>query len=319
MKMTILIAVCILASSFCGNPSYCLPQQSYQKDMPKSDAAIRESEKIMEAGLFQKAEGLLDRALQGNPDDVRLIIAKANLLRNAGQFSRAKELYLKAHAIAASDPAPLVALSQMSLESLAIQDSLNYARSAVQNASASMQARMTLASALIANNSLNEATITLDLLSKTYPQKAEISFLRYQLLSKENKLSEARAALEQAVKLDPTKARWLMDLSNLCKEQGDFDASLDYLKQFLKLNPSSIEALTKLALLYEYRFHDYDKSIAVYQQILDIDSDVVDALAGIGRCKQKGNDFAAALKDQLWKLIRQAQKKSSKERPMSGA
>jgi len=119
------------------------------------------------------------------------------------------------------------------------------------------------------------------------------------------------------VRLNPTNSPWLMDLSSLYKQGGNYDASLESINRYLHLNPGSIEALSKVAALYEYNFHDYDRAILAYKQILQIDPDIVDAEVGIDRCKQKGNDLAAALKDQLWKFLRQSKTFRDVEKPSS--
>ena len=268
---------------------------------------IDKAEQFRIQGSFLRAQNILTDALKAHPGDFQLSLAQAKLLRSMGLFARSKSLYQNLHTQQPSAIEPLIALSQMSLESLAMENALKYAREAVSVAPESKAAHLSLAGALVANSSIADANLELKLVEGKFPKLAEVDYLRYQLFRKEGKPAEALACLESAVKLKPNNSTWLFDLSSLYEEQGDYVMSLELLNRYLRLNPSAIDALSKVAALYEYNFHDYDKAIVVYQEILNIDPDVVDAVVGIDRCKQKGNDPAAALKDQLWKFLRQSQ------------
>ena len=284
---------------------------------PAIDKVLKTVEAFLAQGSFLRAESLLSSALEEHPGDFRLNLEEAHVLRNMGHFARAKTLFLKLHAQEPAAVEPLIDLSQMSLESLAMDDALTYSRQAVAIAPSSKAANIALSAALIYNNSLPEANKELNEIERKFGGSAELFYLRYQMLLREDKNDQALAALEGAVRLNPTNSPWLMDLSSLYKQGGNYDASLESINRYLHLNPGSIEALSKVAALYEYNFHDYDRAILAYKQILQIDPDIVDAEVGIDRCKQKGNDLAAALKDQLWKFLRQSKTFRDVEKPSS--
>lgn len=284
---------------------------------PSIDKVLKTVEGFLAQGSFLRAESLLSSALKEHPGDFRLNLEEAHVLRNMGHFARAKTLFLKLHAQEPAAVEPLIDLSQMSLESLAMDDALSYSRQAVAIAPSSKAANIALAAALIYNNSLPEANKKLNEIERKFGGSAELFYLRYQMLLREDKNDQALVALEGAVHLNPTNSAWLMDLSSLYKQAGNYDASLESINRYLHLNPGSIEALSKVAALYEYNFHDYDRAILAYKQILQIDPDIVDAEVGIDRCKQKGNDLAAALKDQLWKFLRQSKTFRDVEKPSS--
>jgi tetratricopeptide (TPR) repeat protein len=288
------------------------------------DISVQDIDKVLKAvegflaeGSFSRAERLLSLALKEHPSDFRLSLEQAHVLRSMGNVARAKTLFLKLHTQQPTAVVPLINLSQMSLESLAIDDALAYARDAVAVEPSSKAANFALASSLIYSNSLLQANNKIGDIQQKFGESAELCYLRYQMYLREDKNDQALAALEGAVRLNPNNSPWLMDLSTLYKQEGNYDASLELINRYLRLNPGSVEALSKVAALYEYNFHDYDRAILAYKQILQIDPDIVDAEAGIDRCKQKGNDLAAALKDQLWKYLRQSKTFSDVEKPSS--
>jgi tetratricopeptide (TPR) repeat protein len=117
-------------------------------------------------------------------------------------------------------------------------------------------------------------------------------------------LAKARDSLERSIKLDPADSKYWLELSDLCKSMGDYQGARYNLIRVLNFDSTSIAALTKLAVLYEFNFHDYQKAIDEYQHILSIDPDSVTALVGIDRCKQKSGDLAGIMKDSLWRMLR---------------
>ncbi len=287
------------------------------KDVPAQDieTVLKAVEGFLTEGAFSRAERLLSLALKEHPGDFRLSLEEAHVLRSMGNFARAKALFFKLHAQQPTAVGPLIDLSQMSLESLAIDDSLTYARDAVAVDPSSKSANFALAAALIYNNSLSQANNKITDIEHKFGGSAELCYLRYQLFMREDKILQALTALEGALRLSPNNSLWLMELSTLYKQEGNYNASLEMINRYLRLNPGSVEALSKVAALYEYNFHDYDRAILAYKQILQIDPDIVDAEVGIDRCKQKGNDIAAALKDQLWKYLRQSKTFSDAQKP----
>jgi tetratricopeptide (TPR) repeat protein len=293
--------------------------QSGARDVPSQDIekVLKAVEGYLSEGSFSRAERVLSSALKEHPGDFRLSLEEAHVLRSMGNFARAKSLFLKLHAQQPAAVGPLIDLSQMSLESLAIDDSLTYARDAIAVDPSSKSANFALAAALIYNNSLSQANSKITDIEHKFGSSAELCYLRYQMFLREDKIDQALASLEGAVRLSPNNSLWLMDFSTLYKQEGNYNASLEMINRYLRLNPGSVEALSKVAALYEYNFHDYDRAILAYKQILQIDPDIVDAEVGIDRCRQKGNDIAAALKDQLWKYLRQSKTFSDVEKPSS--
>jgi tetratricopeptide (TPR) repeat protein len=274
---------------------------------------LQQADSLREQGSFLRAQELLTSGLKSYPNDFQIRLTLAQLLRSMGHIARAENLYRELHAEQPNREEPLIALSHIALERLELSNALKYAREAVLVSPYNQAAHLCLAAALIANDDLNEADLELKRKPGDFTLDAERLYLTYQLNLKENQPAEALVALRQAIQLkssnnssNSSNSSWLMDLTYLYRQMGDYDNALRVLHFYLYTNPLSLDAWSKVAALYEYNFHEYDQAIRAYREILKLDPEIVDALVGIDRCKQKSNDLAAALKDQLWKFLRQS-------------
>jgi Tfp pilus assembly protein PilF len=191
-----------------------------------------------------------------------------------------------------------IALSNIYLQKLDMPKALNYARRAFSS-SPRTETRLGLASALLAAGKLGEAQRELDTLLKSDPKNPQVQYSAYELASSLNETDVAQRHLEAAVNMAAARSDWLIELSDLYKESGDYFDARKTLERALVVDPDSIDALNKLAVIYEFYLHDYDQATEAYHRILSIDSDSVSALAGLDRCKVKKNDISGALKYQL--------------------
>jgi tetratricopeptide (TPR) repeat protein len=255
---------------------------------------------------FLRAQGILTTALKAHPGNFQLSLCQANLWRSMGLYARAKNLYEELHKVQPTAIEPLIALCQVNLENLRIREALTYSREAVRIAPVSSAAHLALAAALIADNSLTAAKLELDFIEQKFPGSAEFYYLESQYFTLQDDRPRAISALQAAIKLKPNNSQWWMQLGALYEQEGQYVEALDALNRYLRLNPTSIEALGKVAAIYEYNFHDYDRAVEYYKSILVIDKNIVDASVGIERCQRKNKDLAAALKDALWRFLRQS-------------
>jgi tetratricopeptide (TPR) repeat protein len=268
------------------------------------DNSLEKAETLISARSFIKARVVLEQLLAHEPNNFRARLDQAELLRSMGLYARSREEYEHLHQLDPAAEKPLIALSEMALESLNPRQALKLARQAVAEAPHSLQTHLCLVSALIATNADHEAEGLLLELETRYPANAKINYLLYKLELKRNQLHLARTSLERSIKLDSSNWQHLFELSEMCKNVGDYEGAKSNLKRVLNVDPGSVDALTKLAVIYEFNFHDYQQAIEQYQRILTADPDSVTALAGIDRCKQKSNDLAGVMKDVMWRFLR---------------
>jgi tetratricopeptide (TPR) repeat protein len=306
LAMLALATITSGAALSAGQTSQALkPTENNVQSVADLTSVLAKVDELCSQSAFVPAQNLLNIAERMHPGTYQLTLAQAKLWSNMGLHARAKILYENLHKQQPTAVEPLVALSQLSLESLRIDEAVRYAREAVKVAPASNAAHLALAAAVIADNSDTAAKLELDFIEQKFAASAEYYYLRSQFLAAHDDRTGAISALEQAVKAKPANAQWWMQLGSLYEQDGKYNEALDAFSRYLRLNPTSIEALGKAAAIYEYNFHDYDRAISYYRDILKIDKNIVDASAGIERCQRKNKDLAAALKDQLWRFLRQ--------------
>ena len=272
------------------------------------DQAAREDlsavNKLIAQRSFNKAQIMINRLLSIKPDDFSVLLAQGRLLESMGLVARSRAAYEKLQQAYPQAPEPLIALSEIAFESLNARLAFELASKAVAIAPNSLAAHLSLASALIATSQYPQGEILLHELNKQHPNNSEIQYMLYRMALKRNHYKEARDCLEQSIRFDNTDYRRKLELAEVDKNLRDYASARQNLEQFLLVEPSSTEALTKLAVLWEFNFHNYAKAVDMYQSVLNVDPDSVTALAGIDRCRLKSNDLAGLMKDAFVKTFR---------------
>ena len=236
------------------------------------------------------------------PSDLDITLAAAKLHQEMGFSAQAEDEYLKVLQARPNLPEACVALSTIYLQKLEVRKALDYARQAFTS-SPSTKTRLTLVSALLAAGKVDEANSELQKLLRNDGQNAQVQYMAYELSLSLNRNKDALRYLEAAINIAPSSAEWLVELSDLYKESGEYHYARNALERVLSIDPASIDALNKLAVIYEFYLHDYDKAIMQYRKILAHDPDSVTALAGLDRCRIKKNDIAGAIKVQLRAML----------------
>jgi tetratricopeptide (TPR) repeat protein len=268
------------------------------------DLQIAKANQYIARRSFVEAQAIINSLLTRFPGEFHVRLAQARLLKSMGLTARSKAAYEKLKLSDPQAPEPLIALSEMAFESLNARLALDLARKAEAVAPASLSAQLSLASALIATSHYQEAADRLESLSKRNVGNGEVQYLLYKMAIKRDRYSQARTALENSIKLAPSEPRRILELSELCQYMRDYEGAKHNLQRVLSADPASIDALIKLAVLYEFNFHDYKEAIAQYQKVLNIDSNSVTAMAGIDRCRLKENDLAGLAKDAFQRFVR---------------
>lgn len=265
-------------------------------------AALKRLAELTSARSYFNASAELSRLRQKYPDDAAVLLAAARLHRDMGLVTSAENEYLMALQRQPDLAEACLALSNIYLQKLDVRNALNYAHRAF-NLRPTTQTRLALVSALVGAGKLGEANSELAQLLKSDGTNAQVQYMAYELSLSMNRNSEALRYLEAAVTSSPTNIPWLLELSDLYKDSGDYPYARSTLEHVLSLDPNSADALNKLAIVYEFYLHDYEKATAQYRKILSLDPDSVTALAGLDRCRMKENDIAGALKFQLRAML----------------
>lgn len=273
-----------------------LPSASKEKTLSEADS-------LTKARSFFRANVLIQRLRKAYPNDAAVALAAARLFSEMGLVSDAETEYSKALQFNSSSAEALCALSEISLQKLAPRKALEFARRACGVEPTSARSRVALVNALVACDMLKEADSESGQLLHDYPNNAAVHYAVYKLNFTRGQLGTAQSQLQAALKLFPNNFAWRLDLADVCQQQGDREGARRALRQALGIDPYSVEAKTKMAIVLEFYFHDYDGAIEQYDSVLDLDSQSVTALAGVNRCRTKKNDIAAAIKFQLWNVV----------------
>lgn len=270
---------------------------------PSRQSAIEKVRLLTAAGSFQSARTLVDGLLREYPDDPLVHMAAAALFQKMGLATKAIAEYNMSRQLSPQLIEPLLALSELHLESLDLDLGLYFARLAVEKKPNSEPAHLALATALLASDKLTDAKQEISQLLRNTPNNPRILILAYHLNRKRGDLSSASFFLKWAIKKSPPKPQWLYNLSELLEMLGDYNGALRSLNELLAIDQDSVEAHAKLANVLEFSCRDYNAAIKQYRKLRELDPESLTAQAGIDRCQAKKNDLAFELKLLVHKLF----------------
>jgi tetratricopeptide (TPR) repeat protein len=279
-------------------------------------ADLKQVETLSAGGSYFKAVALLDKVRAKYGDDaIDVVLASGRVCRDMGLLARAAGEYQKVLRIDPNSTEACVALSDIYRQQLDIPNAIKFARRAYESNPKAIEPHVALVSALADGGLLQESELQLKMLLKSDAKNAQVQYVAYKLAMKRGQIASAQQHLEEAIALAFGRPDWLVELSELNKMQGDYASARRNLEESLSADAFSIDALNKLAIIYEFYFHDYHHAMDEYNAILAIDPDSVTAQAGLDRCKVKKNDIAGALKFQLQTAVSNAIGFFSKPRP----
>ena len=105
-----------------------------------------------------------------------------------------------------------------------------------------------------------------------------------------NDLDKASESYEAALEAEPSNILAMRGLERIYAAQGNWQDMVKILEQQLDVVPTErerIEALMKLAAIYEEQFLKADEAAARFEQVLDVDPNQEPALVGLERCYSK--------------------------------
>lgn len=291
------LVLCLIAGLYC--PVSCATINHDQ---------LNEINSLIEQGKFKQAEQLIDKAKEGAAKDPQLHFMAAKLLRRTGRTDAAIAEYQQTSMLAPSNVEALIALSELFMQNLQLDESLNCAKLAVDLSPDSVPARLTYARVLLKADHTGDAEEQIHNLMVKDNHNPEVQLLLYELGRKKSDFAAARRALKfvmaNSAKQDP---HWQVELADLDEAEGDFAGARSILEQVLITDPGCIEARNKLARLLEFRFHDFRMATSCYSKLLRMDPQSDDAAGGVERCRKKERDIAFRMKATLQGSLREAQ------------
>jgi tetratricopeptide (TPR) repeat protein len=248
---------------------------------------------------YTQADALLSTLEKAYPTDPELPMVRGNLLREIGQVDRAIHEFARAAELAPSDPFPLIALADLSLKQMELEQSLTYAQQAVASDPSCLPARVELVDVLLQCGQTAEAERQLKCIPEESKQDPSVEQLAYRLSLKKGDLSSARSHLKKTM-IGSNKNKGSLNLrleeSDLLETMGDNKAARSELEKIIQDDPDSLSARLRLARLLEKQYHDYSAALVNYKEALRIDPLSAQAIAGNERCLLKRRNIALQLK-----------------------
>jgi tetratricopeptide (TPR) repeat protein len=261
--------------------------------------------RLTEQSSISEARSLLTTLLLRFSGDADVHLAAADLYRGIGSSGIALGEYRQVLALRPTDARASIGLAQLYLAAGDDREALHYARRVSAAEPDLEEAQLVLVSALLKSGDVREADTILSKILVAHGgirvKQANIAYLAYQLYRTRKEYASALTYLDRAIELEPRQYQWLSDKADTCELIREYDKAKSALEKLRSVDPYSIEALSKLGGLLEFRLNDIDGALKVYQDLIQIDPAYVPALTGIDRCCAKKNDIARQLKLTFWR------------------
>jgi tetratricopeptide (TPR) repeat protein len=265
---------------------------------------LAEVENMMASGALIMARQKIEPLVARYPDDWRARLVAARIYRQMGLTSFAIDTYERVRRLRPDLSEPLVALSRLYLDNLSTELALGLARQAVAVDPGSLDARLALAEALVACQSIQSAQVQSQKLARDFADDVRVLHLQAQVARAAGKTEQARDFLIRALATKEISTDWLMELAQINVDLGHYAAAEASLQRILTINPDSFTANLRLAQLYELKMHDYVKAIGAYKKVQELAPDSVEAQTGLQRSLACQADWALCLKNFVHSIFR---------------
>lgn len=261
----------LLAAAHTLNREPQLAKETYSNAVSKAagnvNLRLAYAQFLARTGDIDSALKQLDDALQRNPKDARVILAKAEVEAAKKDWSAAEATTAKLKDIQPNHPFPsyrmgLVYLAQGKTDAgvAELEKSLALAPAAVEPLAA-------LVNAYMRQNKAAEALARIEAGLKASPNNVAMLQLKSEVYAAQGKYADAEGVLRQAIAANPKASISYLSLSRLALRQGNAAAATQALQQGLAAVPDDSGLTTALAQVYQVS-GKYDESIAQYESVL---------------------------------------------------
>lgn len=261
----------LLAAAHTLNREPQLAKETYSNAVSKAaeniNLRLAYAQFLARTGDIDSALKQLDDALQRNPKDARVILAKAEVEGAKKDWSAAEATTAKLKDIQPNHPFPsyrmgLVYLAQGKTDAgiAELEKSLALAPAAVEPLAA-------LVNAYMRQNKSAEALARIEGGLKASPNNVALLQLKSEVYAAQGKYADAEGVLRQAIAANPKASISYLSLSRLALRQGNAAAATQALQQGLAAVPGDSGLTTALAQVYQVS-GKYEESIAQYESLL---------------------------------------------------
>lgn len=293
-----------------------------------SDSATVYFEKGMvekNARRYREAEKHFRKSIEFNGSNLESQLQLANALMEQRRYVEARDIYLKAEAIDASNPIVIENLMTLSYNTRKWEDAIKYAKK-WQQIQPGKGAYFMIAQAYYEMENYGEAVKFCEAAYKDDPKNPKVTYIAARAFMDMNNYKKAAGCFEQALALDSSNATWMYEaglawyavpddkkslywiekagqkgykktndyMENLASayiNTGNFEKGIGIMEELLKNKPQDTELLYSIAESY-YKIKKYQEAIDYWDKILAIDKKNANALYMIGMAYQKKGDTA---------------------------
>ncbi|MBX9720574.1 MAG: tetratricopeptide repeat protein, partial [Candidatus Obscuribacterales bacterium] len=304
----------LLSLFFC---SLMLPAEAAEPVPAKAE--MDNARNLLKEHKYKQADNFIQSLIKTYPNDADLHMLRADLLRETGQVDQASAEFAEAAELAPANPYPTIALAQLSLKQLELDQSLSYAQQSVARDPSCLAARITLVDVLLQCEQTGEAERQLRYFPASAKGNPAVELLTYHMSLKKGDLSAARLHLQNAIKGSKEDNLQLrLEQCDLLQQLGDNSAVKQELLKIIDEHPDSLSARLRLARLEESQFHNYADALYNFNEALKIDPLSAAAIAGRDRCLLKRSNLALQIKIALrefWARMAEIDKPKAENKP----
>lgn len=243
----------------------------------------------------------LEPVLTATPEDLEARLARGQAWALVGQGDRAEE---ELEAVVADEGnVTRLAIAWMELGAISsgrgdLEEAAKRYRQATDLAPEHLPAQIALARVNARLGHADEALAGLGLALMIDPSQVEARRLRAQLLAEQGRLDEAGSELEAVLAAQPEDFQAALDLASLEARGGELAAAVDRLRSLLDRAPDAgARALVAFqAGVLEQQRGQVGEAIRLYEQALEAEPEMRDALFNLGLALARQGNLAAARK-----------------------
>lgn len=249
---------------------------------------------LVQQGNFQKAEEVLNTAIQITPNNEKLRVQKGNLFFKKRCLTEAEEEYKKAYILNDCNYDTLNGLTKIyeTLERYPEATAMLKQLESVSKDKKDIIRRQI--SLLLFQNKLKEAAYLLKNERKKEPENVEVLNLLAQFFIRSRETKKELGCYRLIKNLDPNYITYLRDCGEQHSKIGNYQQAQNLTAKYLELKPNDTKALSVLGYIAEKR-EDYEAALKAYQAILKIEPENALILAAFSRIGQETGPSSKAM------------------------
>jgi tetratricopeptide (TPR) repeat protein len=252
------------------------------------------SDLLRQQNQLDEAAKVADQAVAANPQSAEAQFAKGRVLRAKGSFDKAEVAFNEVLRLNPRAAAARVELARLRIRTGA-NDAVAVATEAANADPASIDAKLTLARALLQQRDFAKAQAALDELARTAPNVAAVHTQMGLLRALRNDAAGARAAFSKALELDPMQLEAIGGMTAVDMSAGRKQEALTRVDTLATTAPKNVNALLVAAQAHAAA-SNFARAEELARTAIDVDPSSIGAYSLLGRIflAQKRLDAARA-------------------------